>query len=83
MNLKPRGILIAGNWKMNYGLQETESFFQELNAKTSAQLTREDLDLLKAGKLRAAVIPPMTSLGQALKQSTPFPISTASQNAHW
>lgn len=80
-----RGVLIAGNWKMNRGPNETEVFFQELKGKFANFLKARDLDLLKSGKLRACVIPPMLSLetAQRLTSQSPFPVTVAAQNVHW
>ena len=35
---KPRGVLIAGNWKMNNSAKETKAFFEAL--KFQAAITR-------------------------------------------
>jgi triosephosphate isomerase len=75
---KPRGILIAGNWKMNHGQKATEEFFQLLKpSKHSAEL--------KSGQLRACIFPPMTSLEHASRaaKKAPFAVAVGAQNLHW
>jgi triosephosphate isomerase len=81
---KSRGILIAGNWKMNYGPREAESFFQSLRSGAST-LQADDLKRLQSGELKACVIPPMLTLeaSKRLAAQAPFPLSVAAQNAHW
>lgn len=70
---KSRGILIAGNWKMNLGPQETEAFFSSL------------INLSLPSSLQAWVIPPALSLTTALAaaKKAPFPVSIGAQNVHW
>src|SRR5947208_744898 len=75
---KPRGILVAGNWKMNHGPEETARFFKSLGkSEHGAHFT--------SGRLQACICPPMLSLARAkeLSRSAPFPIQVASQNTHW
>lgn len=88
ITLKPRGILIAGNWKMNHTVRETEDFFSEiktLTSKSPAILNPQSLNALQSGKVRACLIPPMLSLLQAQKlaSESAFPLLIAAQNAHW
>jgi triosephosphate isomerase len=85
MSVQSRGVLIAGNWKMNYGPREAESFFQALANGAVSTLKSKDLQLLKSGKLQACMIPPMLTLEAAkrLASKAPFPVSVAAQNAHW
>ncbi|MDR3607314.1 MAG: triose-phosphate isomerase [Oligoflexia bacterium] len=73
---KVRGVLIAGNWKMNYGPKETEAYFRAMAAQAPS---------LPSDKLRACLIPPAVSLATAqhLASQNPFPITIAAQNAHW
>jgi triosephosphate isomerase len=82
MTMKSRGVLIAGNWKMNHGLKATEDFFGALKASPFA---REGQAAFAGGALRAAVFPPMLSLvtARALSQLNPFPIHVGAQNVHW
>jgi triosephosphate isomerase (TIM) len=75
---KPRGVLIAGNWKMNLGLKATGEFFQKLRP---SQHSGE----FKTGTLKACVFPPTTSLLTALScaRTAPFAVSVGAQNVHW
>ncbi|MEK6579031.1 MAG: triose-phosphate isomerase, partial [Bdellovibrionota bacterium] len=81
---KPRGVLIAGNWKMNHGLSETNGFFDILSAQSKAALPKNAEGLLKSGALRALVIPTATSLQTARNRTekNPFPLAIGAQNAH-
>lgn len=76
---KSRGVLIAGNWKMNQNLAETESFFKALSARC------EQLRFSK--KLRVCLFPPVLSLFRAketVDQNPGLgPIALGAQNAHW
>lgn len=82
---KIRGVLIAGNWKMNYGPRETENFLREMRTRADSMLKPRDFQFLESGKLRACVIPPAVSLETAkrLASQSPFPLAVAAQNAHW
>jgi triosephosphate isomerase len=83
--VKSRGILIAGNWKMNYSVAETEGFFSALGAQTEKALAGPALAALKAGRLESVIIPPMLSLVKAkeLAAKLPFKTEIAAQNVHW
>ena len=35
---KTRGVLVAGNWKMNHTLRETEQFFADFGARAQEAL---------------------------------------------
>jgi triosephosphate isomerase len=79
---KARGILIAGNWKMNHGLQATREFFGSFQQQPpSAQA----LVPLRDGTLRAWAFPPMTSLQTATAetQHLSFQFKVGAQNVHW
>lgn len=87
---KPRGILIAGNWKMNNGLKATEQFFQDVQVglKNSGPLftsAKSLNELFKTGRLQACVVPPALSLEKAvgLAKQFAFPFHIAAQNVHW
>ncbi|MGK5090022.1 triose-phosphate isomerase [Bdellovibrionota bacterium FG-2] len=75
---KPRGVLIAGNWKMNHGAQETETFFSELSSGVSGAS-------VNSTNLSACIIPTFLRLEQAsgLAKKAPFPLHVAAQNGHW
>jgi triosephosphate isomerase (TIM) len=81
---KPRGVLVAGNWKMNFGPRETADFFSGLCARTTA-ISTTDIAKFRKGGIEACVIPPMLSLESArnLARKAPFPLEIGAQNAHW
>lgn len=81
----PRGILIAGNWKMNHTVRETEAFFGEISTKQVPLLDDAALAKLRSGALQAAVIPPMLSIARAreLAGKNAFAITVGAQNVHW
>ncbi|MCM2278466.1 MAG: triose-phosphate isomerase [Oligoflexia bacterium] len=80
-----RGVLIAGNWKMNHTLGETERFFSELKAKAPQALPAGTAEAFRSGRLRGCLIPPQLALERSLRlaRELPFPLEIASQNAHW
>lgn len=80
---KPRGILLAGNWKMNQGPQATERFFSELKSKFMQLQSKTGG--LKQGELEICIFPPSLSIFTALKSVSPlpFPIHLGAQNVHW
>lgn len=82
---KPRGVLIAGNWKMNHGPTETDRFFSQLRTLESSALSSRTRQALVAGDLSGWIIPPSLSLSaaNAAKGALPFPLTVAAQNAHW
>ena len=83
---KPRGVLIAGNWKMNYGSAETSRFFAELTRLWNQGPLKQPVQ-----GLRACLIPSFLALETAISQASAFaktakispPLSIAAQNAHW
>jgi len=79
---KPRGVLIAGNWKMNHGTAATGAFFSELS---KIRLSAGGTSSISAGRLRARAFPPMISLQAALDGAkiVGFPLEIGAQNAHW
>lgn len=84
--MKPRGVLIAGNWKMNHTCTETAAFFasiEELVRKTP--LAPETKSGLKSGALGALIFPPMLSVARAaeLAEKAPFTVEVGAQNVHW
>lgn len=81
----PRGIIIAGNWKMNFGPKETETFLVALEKRSQTTLSTETREALKRGHLRACLLPPLISLEKAisLQKQISFPVQFAAQNAHW
>ena len=79
---KPRGVLIAGNWKMNHGISATRGFFSEIS---KLRLSPGAADALRNGILRAWAFPPMISLQEALAdaKAAGFPFEIGAQNVHW
>jgi triosephosphate isomerase len=82
---KSRGVLIAGNWKMNHLQAETKAFFEQLRSLQEKALSPSDHKLFHNGQLEACVIPPWLSIETArdMAWEFPFPIAIAGQNAHW
>jgi triosephosphate isomerase len=80
-----RGVLIAGNWKMNHTRAETEAFFAAIGSQSDKALGSGGVAALKSGKLQSAVFPPMLSLERAAAaaKSAPFPFAVGAQNVHW
>jgi len=78
-----RGILIAGNWKMNQGIADTRGFFQDLE-----MLSEQDTsfgEVIRLERVRACIFPPALSIDQAQLASAKlsFPVHIGAQNAHW
>src|SRR5437762_508628 len=82
---RPRGILIAGNWKMNHGPAEAVRFFDELAKEASSRVSAQTVMAIQTGRLEVCVLPPSVSLekAQQLSGKAPFRISVGSQNTHW
>jgi triosephosphate isomerase len=79
-----RGLLIAGNWKMNHGPKETVKFFSELNELSKTSLSDADRARITEKKLTVCIAPPFLSLAEAVTQPSQlglFPLSIAAQNA--
>ena len=75
---KTRGILIAGNWKMNHGPREVTEFFTSLKTEFDTE------PLPSTPALQTCLIPSFISLETALSlaKRARFPIQIAAQNAH-
>ncbi len=77
---KARGVLIAGNWKMNHGKAETAGFFEKL-----PRLPLEDKPGAASG-LRVCLFPPALSLGTAIESARARAFNAfefGAQNVHW
>lgn len=73
---KTRGIWIAGNWKMNHGVQEAEAFWTQLASALSG---------FKPGSgVRGMIFPPFLSLERSVAavRKLGFAIELGAQNAH-
>ena len=75
--MKHRGVLIAGNWKMNHGPAETERFFSAL----AAQFPGGRVPSIEG--LQACILPPALSLQAALIHGAQVGVQIGAQNVHW
>ena len=81
---RSRGILIAGNWKMNHGAQATRDFATALGASWSTRLSDQTRAALSdPARLRALIFPPFLSLPAAQAALANLPIAVGAQNVHW
>ena len=83
MSPKPRPVLIAGNWKMNHGKEDTVTYFAELKQRWERDLDIATRSLFTEGRLALCLFPPMLSLRSALYECGDLPVQIGSQNAHW
>jgi triosephosphate isomerase len=81
--MKPRGTLIAGNWKMNHGPADTEKFFSALKASWEKMLSPSTRAAIQSKQVRCVAIPPMLSIQAALRAASGQPVKIAVQNVHW
>jgi triosephosphate isomerase (TIM) len=65
-------VLVAGNWKMHKGPQETAEFCRELKRR-----------LPDLRGVDVAVCPPFVSLATAVRELAETEIAVAAQNVHW
>lgn len=80
---RTRGILIAGNWKMNHDAKATREFAKSVAGAWGSKLTDSTRKFVETGKLRALVFPPQLSLAPALEAFTGTPVAVGAQNVHW
>jgi triosephosphate isomerase len=83
---KPRGVLIAGNWKMNHGLAETEEFLTTFSGQMADGAKFGELrQALQSNRLKTCLFPPYLCLDRARSWTSRFPFSVhiGAQNAHW
>lgn len=81
-----RSLIIAGNWKMNFGPRETEAFFEELSGRWKEFVSSDTDQLLQTSALRVLIFAPSLSLEKArmcTQNSLPVPVFIGAQNAHW
>lgn len=78
---KPRGILLAGNWKMNKSPRETAAFLKDVSDGARKNLPLE----LIHRPVRFVCFPPSVSLSEAQSHSgeLALPIEFGAQNAHF
>jgi len=83
--MKPRGVIVAGNWKMNHGAGDTEKFFGSLSAGWNKVLGESTKSALKTGALKAMIFPPALSIHTALRAAAAMngAVRIGAQNAHW
>jgi triosephosphate isomerase len=74
--------ILAGNWKMNQGPNEAESFFGELREKWDATLSDGARSRFSGGDAAIWLFPPAITLDRARALATPLGITIGAQNAH-
>src|SRR5690554_7829799 len=65
-----RRKIVAGNWKMNYDLAQTEMFLSEFKTK----MLPEDVEIM--------IAPAFTNLNHAFKSLRDHPVKVVAQNMH-
>ncbi len=78
-----RGVLIAGNWKMNHGVKATADFASAVKSSWKSVLSEKTRAAISSGKLGALLFPPATSLQTAVHEFTGMNISVGAQNVHF
>jgi len=82
-----RGILIAGNWKMNHGAKATMEFAAKVKLNWKISLSERTRDALTegraTGKLGALVFPSFLSLETARQEFRGTPVVVGAQNVHF
>ena len=68
-----RKKIVAGNWKMNNGVQETEKLINEV---------KDSISILDQKNVRVIVAPSFVSLTSALENAKNSKIEVAAQNMH-
>ena len=81
--MKPRGVLIAGNWKMNYGPKEAVDFITELKTQWTSEIKPATSNFFQTRQIRACLFVPAVSLVPAIQALDLLPVSIGAQNAHW
>ncbi len=78
---RPRRILVAGNWKMNHGVQATQEFALNLvsGIKTLSPTSR---DALTSSRVEALLFPPYLSLVAAHHSLQHSHVHVGAQNVH-
>ena len=80
--MKVPAQILAGNWKMNHGPKEAESFFGELREKWPTALGEGVRSKLASGDAALWFFPPAVTLERARTLATPLGITIGAQNAH-
>lgn len=78
-----RTLMIAGNWKMNNGIEQTGMFVHNLEAwLTAADAGRKVAAALSDKRVEIVIAPPFTSLAEAVRAKTTSYIRISAQNVH-
>ena len=83
---KERGMLIAGNWKMNMIGADAQAYFEFLFSPMNlGELGAPAVGLLRKDVLKAAIFAPSLTLEKAITQSRlgMFKVAIGAQSAHW
>lgn len=78
-----RGVLIAGNWKMNHGPKETRSFAAAAVSQWKTALSEKTRAAIQSGRLSAHVFPPSVSLESARDAFQETAVTVGAQNVHF
>lgn len=78
-----RGVLIAGNWKMNLGPNGTKEFAATLRTSWKISLSDKTRAAISNGRLGAHVFPPFLSLLTAKEEFAGTPVTVGAQNVHF
>lgn len=78
-----RGILIAGNWKMNHDAKATRAFAAQWKKDAQAALSKKTQTAIQSGNLGALVFPPFLSLSAATEAFVGTGVSVGAQNVHF
>jgi triosephosphate isomerase len=78
-----RGVLIAGNWKMNHGRKAASDFAAAVKAGWSSALSEKTRSAISSGRLGAHVFPPFLSIEGAKTAFAGTPVTVGAQNVHF
>jgi triosephosphate isomerase (TIM) len=79
---KTRGVLIAGNWKMNHGVKATADFASHFKSNWDS-LSVETRSAIESHKIEALVFPSFLSLETARHEFMGTSVSVGAQNVHF
>lgn len=78
-----RGVLIAGNWKMNHGAKATSDFASSVKNSWATALSEKTRGAISKGVLGAHLFPPFLSLETAKREFSGTPVTIGAQNVHF
>lgn len=78
-----RGVLIAGNWKMNHSRAATLAFAEAVKVNWKTALTDKTRGAIANGRLSALVFPAALSLETAKEALAGTPVAIGAQNVHF